>query len=127
MLLLESAFNSLLTETAQKSQIIDAIDKRNEMKIYYTGDGIITKGWRVIRPFVFGISVMGNPVVRAFQVSGPSDSKELPMWRMFRVDRMDSFLPTGKKFDLSDQNMMQFYNPKGDKNMTAIYKRVEIA
>src|ERR1035437_6315644 len=103
-------YGELLLESVQKSKVIKAIEERDVISIYYLGDKTIKRGWRKIRPFTFGLSKAGNPVLRAYQFEGPSDSEDKPMWRMFRLDRVQTWNKTFKKFDFNDPEMMRDYN-----------------
>ena len=40
----------------------------------------------------------------------------MPGWRLFRVDKILSFSPTGDKFDAPKPN----YNPDGDRSMSRV-------
>ena len=53
---------------------------------------------RVIQPVAYGYSKRDNPVIRAYQTSGPSlkvDEKGIPLpdWRLFRMDRIKTMKP----------------------------------
>lgn len=117
-----------LDEAADPSKIRDAINNHKVIYIYYGGDNIVLKGYRTIRPFVLGTHEQsGNKVVRAWQDhGGNSDSfsgvkihnwvgirrkgheyfthqgKDKPGWRLFRLDKITSILPTGEIFDPED-------------------------
>jgi hypothetical protein len=68
-----------------------AIRGRRELVIDYNG-------WRRIQPHVRGISLARNPVLRAYQLAGPSVSGHLPMWRLFRLDRVRGVRETRRQF-----------------------------
>jgi hypothetical protein len=94
---------NLITEAVDNNDIVDAIQNHEYIYIYYAGDKSIKKGYRTIKPFVLGNhATSGNLVLRAWQDRGKSDSgairKPIPMWRLFRVDKIASIYPTGKKF-----------------------------
>jgi hypothetical protein len=68
-----------------------------------------------------GLSKKGNYVLRAWDSEGASHrdflgKKPLPSWRLFRVDRINSFNPTNEFFTTPRPN----YNPLGDKSMTRV-------
>lgn len=94
---------NLLTEAVDQNDIVDAINNHEYIYIKYAGDSNNAKGYRTIRPYVLGTTSAGNLAVRAWQDKGNSDSgatrKPIPMWRLFRVDKMLSILPIGKKFN----------------------------
>mgnify|MGYP007071616914 CR=1 FL=1 len=112
---------SLILEIASIESIVDAIKKKKRMIIYYDGDEPGGKGLREIEPVCFGYSKAGNPVLRAWDSEGASHTnvlgtKPLPGWRLFRVDKILSFKPSGENFDTMRPN----YNPRGDKSMTRV-------
>ena len=47
-------------------------------------------GDRLVEPHAYGTNTQGNELLRAFQVSGASDSGEHIGWKLFRVDRISS-------------------------------------
>lgn len=112
---------SLILEVASIDSIVRAIRNRNKIIIYYDGDEPGGRGLREIEPVCFGYSKAGNPVLRAWDIEGSSHraylgKKPLPSWRLFRVDKILSFQPTGEKFDIMRPN----YNPNGDKTMSRV-------
>lgn len=118
---LYNTFKSLILEVASVDSIVDAIKKRQLCVIYYDGDEPGGRGLRLIEPVCFGYSKSDNPVLRAWDIQGASHrnytgKKRLPGWRMFRVDKILSFRPTGEKFDTPRPN----YNRNGDKGMVKV-------
>jgi len=134
----------LINEAVGGSSIVDAINDRKVIYIYYAGDETILKGYRTIKPFVLGKhKKSGNDVVRAWQDAGSSDSfvglnrtprmnhekhpnhkgTIKPGWRLFRLDGISSLLPTGQKFDpdkiINNPKSSVKYNPN-DKDMSSI-------
>lgn len=112
---------SLILEIASIDSIVDAIKKKDKVIIYYDGDEPGGRGLREIEPVCFGYSKANNPVLRAWDKEGSSHTaykgeKPLPGWRLFRVDKILSFKPTGEKFDTPQPD----YNPNGDKSMVRI-------
>lgn len=67
---------------------------RNRLRLAVNYD----PGERVIEPHALGFSSAGDPLLRAYQVSGASASGEHPYWRLFRVDSFGSCEPNGEKF-----------------------------
>jgi hypothetical protein len=135
-------FRQLLNEGVGEGTVIDAIQKHKIVYIYYAGDNTIMKGYRTIKPMVLGYSkseeAKTNPymLLRAWEIAGNSDSqkryndeKGRPQfgWRLFRVDKITSFLPTGKIFrtDTFSPEMIEQYNPN-DSQMTNIVAAVQI-
>lgn len=117
----------LLKEEVSDNMIVDAIHNRKIIYIYYAGDNTNRQGYRTIRPMVYGVSTAGNRVIRAWQEAGASDSavekgnkyadakgRLKPGWRLFRVDSITSFLPTGKHFSNNDDKIPPKYDPNDD-------------
>jgi hypothetical protein len=136
-------FRHLITESVGDNDIIDAIQNHEYVYIYYEGDGSNKSGYRTIRPFVLGTSTAGNKVIRAWQDRGKSnslsansprkryeheywtdtlDNKEKPGWRLFRLDRISSIYPTGKKFVDNTGKVIvpPKYNEGADEQMSSI-------
>jgi predicted DNA-binding transcriptional regulator YafY len=112
---------SLILEVASIDSIVDAINKKNKIIIYYDGDEPGGRGLREIEPVCFGYSKSDNPVLRAWDNSGASHTgykgeQPLPGWRLFRVDKILSFKPSGEKFTELRPN----YNQSGDKSMSRV-------
>tara|TARA_R100000988_G_C4002190_1_gene169821 strand:+ start:746 stop:1147 length:402 start_codon:yes stop_codon:yes gene_type:complete len=115
----------LLSEQVSNSVIKDAITNKHTCELRYMDDEKLPQGSqvRVIQPVAYGYSKKNNPVVRAYQTSGPSlkvNEKGIPLpdWRLFRVDRIKSMKP--QKGD--DSLFLTFgepplYNPSGDNSM----------
>lgn len=78
-----------------------AINEKKVVTIFYEGDETVSRGARAIEPVVLGThSQSGNPVVRAWQIQGASDTPDnLPGWRLFRVDRITRLKVTENTFD----------------------------
>ena len=118
---LYNTFKSLILEVASVDSIVNAIKNRDKIVIYYDGDEPGGKGLRNIEPVCFGYSKAGNPVLRAWDDEGASHTayngeQPLPGWRLFRVDKIQSFRPSGEKFTTPKPG----YNPRGDKSMTRV-------
>lgn len=119
---LTSLYKDIILEAVNRNQIISAINNRNVCTIYYEGDTINNPGYREIEPYVYGLSKIDNPVIRAYQLGGKSDTPEnIPGWRLFRVDRMVDFVNSGDIFE----EPKPLYNPNGDKDMTRIYSQAK--
>ena len=119
---LSSVYKEIISEAVNRNEIISAIDNRNICTIYYEGDTISNPGYREIEPYVYGLSKRENPVIRAYQLEGKTDTPEnMPGWRLFRVDRMVDFINSGDIFN----EPKPLYNPSGDKDMTKIYAQAK--
>jgi predicted DNA-binding transcriptional regulator YafY len=115
-------------EQVSNSVVKDAITNKHTCEIRYLDDEKLPSGGnvRVVQPVAYGYSKKDNPVIRAYQTSGPSlkvDEKGIPLpdWRLFRVDRIKTMKP--KKGD--DSLFLTFeepplYNPMGDNSMTRV-------
>jgi len=118
---LYNSFKSLILEVASIDSIVDSIKKKQVCIIYYDGDEPGGRGLRKIEPVCFGYSKGDNPVLRAWDTEGASHtgylgSQRLPGWRLFRVDKILSFRPSGEKFT----EIKPGYNTKGDKGMLKV-------
>ena len=117
-----------LNEFVSRNTVADAIQNKDVVFIYYSGDETINRGYRTIEPFVLGVSTAGNVVQRAWQQAGATDTgnapqrpnDEIPGWRLFRLDGITSMNKTLRKFDGNRPK----YNPK-DKQMTQIIMAVQ--
>jgi len=74
-------------------QLTEAIRQKLQLRIFYD------PGERLIEPHTLGYSANHNLLLRAFQVSGASNSNEHSDWKLFRVDRIGSLDPSGEQFD----------------------------
>lgn len=139
-------FRHLLTEGVGQDAIIKAIQNHEWVRLYYNAEneeGKNSTGYRIVRPYVLGMNGSGNMVLRAWQ-DNPKNSWHFdnratrrdsnqhdvwtdsegakPGWRMFRVDRISSLYPIGKKFN--DSNGLPMipagYHEGDDDNMTSI-------
>ncbi len=116
-------YKELLTEAVRDNYVINSIKNKRVIKIFYEGDINNGKGYRSIEVYCYGISSAGNQVIRAFQREGVSATKtgnrdsfdNIPSWRLFRVDRISSFVNT-IQFHKGDRPK---YNPN-DKGMSRI-------
>jgi hypothetical protein len=137
-------FRQLLSEGVAENSVVDAIHQHKIVYIYYAGDDTIMKGYRTIKPMVLGHTVSKKArengedylLLRAWEIAGNSDSrKKYPDekgryqygWRLFRVDKITSFLPTGKIFSVERNKfpMPDAYNPD-DSQMQNIIAAVQI-
>lgn len=118
---LYNTFKSLILEVASIDSIVNAIKNKDKIIIYYDGDEPGGRGLRNIEPVCFGYSKAGNPVLRAWDDEGASHTaykgeQPLPGWRLFRVDKIQSFKPSGEKFTQPKPG----YNFNGDKSMNRV-------
>jgi hypothetical protein len=137
-------FRQLLNEGVGQGSIVDAINKHKIVHIYYAGDDTVLKGYRTIKPYVLGHTANKDAIkrgedymlLRAWETAGNSDSKKMYYdqkgkgqygWRLFRVDKITSFLPTGELFSTEKSKFPDpdAYNPN-DSQMRGIVAAVEI-
>ena len=112
---------SLILEIAAKDSVIKAIKNRDVVVIYYDGDEPGGRGLRTIEPVCLGRSKADNEVLRAWDLEGASHTaykgeQPIPGWRIFRLDKITSFKPTGEKFNTPRPG----YNPNGDKTFSSV-------
>lgn len=67
-------------------------------------DHLIIEMWyepgpRRLEPYCLGRSAKGNLLLRAFQISGASQSGEPEHWKLLRVDRFRQLVVTDSRFD----------------------------
>jgi predicted DNA-binding transcriptional regulator YafY len=118
---LYNTYKNLILEVASINDIVNSIQQKKRVIIYYDGDEPGGKGLRIIEPVCYGYSKAGNQVLRAWDLEGASHrdylgEKPLPSWRMFRIDKIINYKPTLENFDSPRPN----YNPNGDKSMTRV-------
>lgn len=87
------------------AMIKNAINNKFVCTIYYKGErkGLVDDGYRFIEPYAVGVNKQGNTVLRAWLIRGKSrrgriDPKQIPGWRLFRVDRISSIATSLQKF-----------------------------
>jgi len=118
---LSGIFKKLITEAASIDAVQDAIKKRQVVIIYYDGDEPGGRGLRQIEPVCLGRSKRNNLVLRAWDEEGASHrgylgTRPMPGWRLFKLEKIMSFKPTGETFDTPRPN----YNANGDKSMNSV-------
>jgi predicted DNA-binding transcriptional regulator YafY len=118
---LNATLKSLICEIASIDSVQSAVNGRSVAIINYDGDEPGGKGIREIEPVALGKSKAGNLVVRAWDREGSSHTaykgeQPLPGWRLFRLDKILSFKPTGEIYN----QIRPGYNLNGDKSMTSV-------
>ena len=125
---LYSILNEVILEVASRMEVEKSIVDHERVRIYYDGDETLRPGERYIEPYVLGLSKAGNPILRAYQYKGVTDTEQ-PGWKTFRLDRMADWDETNERpFDtpISDRvRNIPKYNPNGDKSMISIYKQAK--
>ena len=92
------------------STICAAIAARQLLQFHYTG------GLRTVEPYRHGRSTAGHEVLRAYQVSGFSSSRQATGWKLFDVAKMADLRPTPETFSHNRPG----YQPK-DRAMLVVY------
>lgn len=105
----------LLTESATVSDIEKAIAEKRILRFYYEGDGVNAQGYRIAEIYAYGLTKAGNPVIRAFQLSGDTKTKR-PAWKMFLLSKMNRVT-----FQGNFNKPREGFNPDGDKTMRTVY------
>jgi len=113
----------LINESVSINSINDAISGLHPVWITYDdGKGGNGKNRRLIYPVAYGLTSIGNPVIRAFQPQG-STKRGVPKWKYFRVDRIkfwrvvNSETFNGESLD----GFLEDFNDSGDKSMSVWY------
>ena len=125
---LYSLLNEIILEVASRTEVERAITNHDRVRIYYGGDEVEAEGERFIEPYVLGLSKAGNPILRAYQYKGVTDTEQ-PGWKTFRLDRMLDWDETNEfpfNTPISDRvRNIPKYNPNGDRSMITIYKQAK--
>ena len=90
-------------------EICDAIHKHRRVRFWYQG------GIRTVEPYAYCVADGGHPILRAYQVSGYSHSREHG-WKLFRVDEIKEFTTLEETFEGPQEGYM-----RNDPMMTKIY------
>lgn len=72
--------------------IVGAINQRRLLQLTYH------YGTRIVEPHAYGRSKKGHEILRAYQVSGYSESGEPTGWKLFRVDEIGSIVALQSSF-----------------------------
>jgi predicted DNA-binding transcriptional regulator YafY len=118
---LQESLKGLICEIASIDSVRKAIESRQVVSMYYDGDEPGGRGIREVEPVALGKSKAGNYVVRGWDREGSSHTaykgeQPLPSWRLFRLDKILSFKPTGEIYNEPKPG----YNFKGDKSMVSV-------
>jgi predicted DNA-binding transcriptional regulator YafY len=118
---LYKTLKDIILEVVAVNSVTDTIKKKQKIVVYYDGDEPGGKGLRLIEPVCFGYSKADNPVLRAWDLEGASHTaykgeQPLPGWRLFRLDKILTYKPSGESFDSPRTG----YNPRGDRSMNRV-------
>lgn len=125
---LYSILNDIILEAAERMEVERAIVNHDRIRINYLGDETIKAGERDIEPYVLGLSKAGNPILRAYQYRGVTDTEQ-PGWKTFRLDKIRDWNEINDipfRTPISDRvRNIPKYNPNGDRSMITIYKQAK--
>ena len=120
----KAGFKTTLGDT-----IVDAVENKRVVTIYYQGDKENAAGQRDIYPVCYG-STNGRLYLRAWQSTGetvrgklPKDNSQhrpMPGWRFFRTDRISSFKVKGNETFRRPGSGDAPFNPAGDHQITRV-------
>ena len=96
-----------------KKTIIESIENKKVIEFYYKGD------FRIVEPFVIGVSSTGKDSLRAFQVDGNSTDSSSFSWKLFTVDKISNLSVSEENFT----GQREHYNPN-DTALNPIYARI---
>ena len=118
---LTESLRGLILEIASVESVQNAINRRQVVSMNYDGNPDGGQGFRALEPVALGRSKRGNLVMRAWDREGASHTAKtgeqpLPGRRMFRLDKIFSFKPTGEVYNEPHPG----YNFNGDKSMVSI-------
>lgn len=111
ILITESQY-SLIKEAVALSDIQRAINGHNIVELEYD-DGI--SGKRKVEVYVLGTMPSGANVIRAYQISGPTKTRNNG-WKIFRLDKIRSFNVTEQVFT----NPRPKFNKTGDNTFKTV-------
>ena len=118
MTLFEEIISEILVEDISIGKVNDAIDRTYEVKINYHSDNDNASGERIIQPVAYGLTKKGNPVIRAYQPYGDTQTK-VPAWKFFLLSGIKTWKPLFKN---TFRTPADGFNPNDDKTMSVVYK-----
>jgi len=122
---LYNLYKEIILEAIGANEVLTSIGNRQVIDIYYAGDKTVNKGRRIIEVYTYGLSKAGNPVIRAYQLKGATDT-EIPGWKIFRLDKIKNWKPIKGwriKRPISDRKPgVPKFNPLGDKSFKKVYR-----
>lgn len=75
---------------------------------------------RVVVPAAYGLhATTQNPVLRGYQMGGTSNSRAVPLWDIFLVNRISNFVVSDNHFG----DLPPFYK-RDDKDISPIYAQL---
>lgn len=117
---------NVLNESVSSTEVNDAINNRYQVIINYRDEQSRAVEKRLIEPYTYGITKAGNEAFRAYQYQGDT-FRGVPKWKLFRLDRVESWEPTGRHFNQQPRDKgwkAEAYN-SGDKSMPTVLNYVK--
>lgn len=94
------------------SVLVEAIESRREVSFTYDGQP------RTVQPAAVGIHVStGNAILRGYQVAGTSNSRAVPLWDLFLLEKIEGGLVVEDSVFTADPPNYR----RGDKHMGVIH------
>ena len=127
MLNLYKILKNVLTESVTPNEVNAAIDDKVQVIINYSDEENRAPNKRLIEPYAYGMTKGGNAVLRAYQYDGDT-FRGKPKWKMFRLDRIQSWQPTEQHFNASPKErgwQAENYNDQGDNSMATVFNQVK--
>lgn len=127
MLNLYNILKNVLIESVTPNEVNAAIDDKIQVIINYSDEENRAPNKRLIEPYAYGMTKSGNAVLRAYQYDGDT-FRGKPKWKMFRLDRIQSWQPTEQHFNASPKErgwQAEDYNEHGDNSMTTVFNQVK--
>jgi hypothetical protein len=128
MLNLYDILQEIISEDVSPKDVVDAIKNKYQVIITYQDEKSRATKKRLIEPYVYGLSKAGNSVFRAFQYDGDT-FRGKPKWKLFRLDRVTSWMPTDSHFNASPKERgwnAEAYNENGDNSMSTVLNQVDL-
>ena len=127
MLNLYNILKNILSEAVTPTEVNNAIDNKIQVIINYSDEENRAPKKRLIEPYAYGMTKSGNAVLRAFQYDGDT-FRGKPKWKLFRLDRIQSWQPTEQHFNAQPKERgwdAQPYNEQGDNSMSTVLNQVK--
>lgn len=93
--------------------IVKAINEKRLLSVFYDG------GERKSAPCCYGNGSRGQKLLRCWQVSGFSQSGNVPAWKLMSVEKMQNINILDEGFTTPDG-----YNPAGDKAIPHVIAKI---
>lgn len=126
MINLYEILQQVLNESVSSTDVIDAIANKQQVIVSYSDEENHAPRKRIIEPYVYGLTIAGNPCVRAYQYEGDT-FRGKPRWKLLRLDRITSWQPTNRHFNTTPAANgwpAEGYNEEGDKSMSEVLYQV---